>query len=111
MKVEVGPNILDISVVLKAFDSPDYEHHIPSDPPFWNGRKAAHRPSSRDFDEEEPLDADSLDVFEQTFERPAVFNDNRVVTTNYNSNNVNATNVHDSYNDNSTRTDITKSGA
>jgi hypothetical protein len=100
-----------ILLTFKGFNSPDYGHHTPADPPFWNGRKAAHRPPSRDFDEEEPSDADFVDVMEQTYERATVFNDNRVVTTNIDSNNVNTTNVHDSYNDNSTRTDITKSGA
>ncbi len=95
----------------QSFNYPAYGHRTPADPPFRNGRKAAHRPSSYDFDEEEPFDAESLEVFEQTYGRATVFNDNRVVSTNIDSNNVNTTNVQDSYNDNSTRTDITKSGS
>ena len=95
----------------QSFNSPAYGYHTPADPPSWNGRKAAHRPSSCDFDEEDLFDAESSEVFEQTYGRATVFNDNRVVSTNIDSNNMYTTNVQDSYNDNSTRTDITKSGS
>jgi len=60
-------------------------------------------------DEEDDYDADNGDL--EQHRSSYVHNDNRVITTNVNSNNVNTENIVDSYNDNSTRTDIRKGSA
>jgi hypothetical protein len=75
-------------------------------------RKGVHRPASPDSSEEgqseddEDYDAETGDLRQHP--SSYVHNDNRVILTNINSNNVNTENVVDSYNDNSTRTDIRK---
>jgi hypothetical protein len=75
------------------------------------------RPLAVDSEEEEELEDDDDDDDDyddsaagnlQEYRSSYVHNDNRVITTNVNSNNVNTENVVDSYNDNSTRTDIKK---
>jgi hypothetical protein len=72
-------------------------------------RKGVHHPASEEGqsrDDEDDYDAENGDLRQHP--SSYVHNDNRVVTTNINSNNVNTENVVDSYNDNSTRTDIRK---
>jgi hypothetical protein len=76
------------------------------------GKKPAPAPEPYDSsssDEFDGADSDSTNGRIQQQSSSYTHNDNRVITKNINSNNVNTENVVDSYNDNSTRTDIKKS--
>jgi len=63
------------------------------------------------FDEADDDDHHESDLEEQQLDTSLssyVHNDNRIITTNINSNNVHTEHIVDSYNDNSTRTEITR---
>lgn len=97
--------------VLRSCPPRDYERYNPN--AARKGKNVADR-SSHDSEEEpdEEYDEDEDDDFapgnSQQFSSSYVHNDHRVITKNVNSNNVNTENVVDSYNDNSTRTNIKK---
>jgi hypothetical protein len=82
-------------------------------PQLRKGKNAAHRSAPDDSDDsDEPDEADSDSgnggaLYSSSY----THNDNRVVTKHINSHNVNTENVVDSYNDNSTRTEIKKNAA
>ena len=74
------------------------------------GKHIAHDSESDDSEDDDQLDEADYDPPNggQHYSSSYTHNDNRVITKHINSHNVNTENVVDSYNDNSTRTDINK---
>jgi hypothetical protein len=75
------------------------------------GKNAAYRPARFDDEEDEEEDEDEDDYDggqHQQYSSLYTHNDNRVITKHINSHNVNTENTVDSFNDNSTRTNINK---
>jgi hypothetical protein len=104
---EMGNVSLDDREPQRSRSPGSFGRHTPDDPVVRKGK--ARRPASYDSDEDEETDSDSPNGdFQQHSSSSFTHNDNRVITKHINSHNVNTENVVDSYNDNSTRTDIKK---
>jgi len=116
---EYDPDLLNAGIPNMRLDDPsvqrsrspgNFGRHTPE--AARKGKKSAQRSSFFDSDGEEHFDEDDEDHDSANGDlqqnRSFTHNDNRVITTNINSNNLHTENVVDSYNDNSTRTDIRK---